>query len=56
MNTRAQRTAADGERRRDLLLAAAGLHPASTAVAAAQRAPALRVPRLLRAGREGPVS
>ena len=54
--TRSLRTAADRERRRDLLSAAAGLHPGSTAVAAAHRAPVLKVPRLLRARREGPVS
>jgi hypothetical protein len=54
--TRPRRTAADSERRRDLLSAAAGLHPGSAAVAAAHRAPALIVPRLLRARREGSVS
>lgn len=54
--TRPRRTAADFERRRHLLLAAAGLHPGSAAVAAAYRAPALKMPRLLRARREGPVA
>lgn len=54
--TRQSRTAADRERRRDLLSAVVGLHPGSTAVAAAHRAPALKVPRLLRARREGTVS
>jgi hypothetical protein len=53
---RPRRTAADCERRRALLSAAAGLHPGSTAVAAAHRVPALAVSRLLRARREGPVS
>ncbi|MFI5759120.1 hypothetical protein [Streptomyces sp. NPDC051569] len=51
-----RRTATDSERRRDLLAAAAGLHPGSAAVAAAHQAPALIVPCLLRARREGPVS
>lgn len=54
--TRPRRTAADFERRRVLLLAAGGLHPGSAAVAAAQRAPALKVPCLLCARRGGPVS
>jgi hypothetical protein len=54
--TRPRRTAADSERRRDLLSAAAGLHSGSAAVAAAQQAPAWIVPRLLRVRRKGPVS
>ena len=51
--TRPWRTAADCERRRDLLSAVAGLHPGSTAVADAHRVPELKVPRLFRARREG---
>jgi hypothetical protein len=54
--TRSRRTADDWQCRRDLLMAAVGPHHASTAVAAAHRAPALKAPRLLRAGREGPAS
>ncbi|SEG85788.1 hypothetical protein SAMN05216223_116138 [Actinacidiphila yanglinensis] len=50
------RTAANSERRRDLLLAAAGFHPASAAVRAARGAPALKAPRLLRAQGEEPAS
>lgn len=44
---------ADVERRESLLSAAAGLHPASPAVAAAQRAPAVKVPRFVRPRRAG---
>jgi hypothetical protein len=54
--TRPWRTAADCERRRDLLSAAAGLHLGSAAVAVAHGAPDLKVPRLLRPRREGSVS
>lgn len=39
-----------------LRLAASGLYPASTVVAAGSRTPAWKVPRLLRARQEGPVS
>lgn len=51
--TRAWRTAADLERRRDLLLAAAGWHPGSVAVAAVPQAPALKVPRPRGVRRQG---
>lgn len=54
--TRARRTVADIERRRDLLLAAAGWHPGSAAVAAVAQTFALKVPRPRRVRREGPVS
>lgn len=45
-----------GVRLMQVRLAAAGLRPACTGVATAQRAPALKVPRLVRARRGGPVS
>lgn len=54
--TGSRRTADDRQRRPDLLTTAVSPHHASTAVAAAHRAPALKVPRLLRAGPEGPAS
>ncbi len=53
--TTPRRSASDWERRRDLLLAAAGLHPASETVEGACQAPRLRIPRDLRkSGRERP--
>jgi hypothetical protein len=51
--THPRRTPADRERRRDLLLAATGLHPVSAAVDTALRAPGLKLPRRFRTRREG---